>query len=424
MTSSIAGLSQPPATIFDCLRAQAQRTPHAFALLAPGRRPLTYAALLSQLQHTVAQLLVFGVGRGDRVAVVLGNGPEQAAAILGTAAGATCAPLDPALSFAQASHFLARLGARALIVQNNETVTEAARGLDIPVLTLVPSLNAPAGAFTLQGELRPLSGPGGAAQPEDVALLLHTAGTTAPPKLVPLTNRHLLLSAQNYQPGLRLTPADRNLNLLPFHHIHGFSAGLLAPLVVGASVVCTPGFAPAHFLDWLREYQPSWYTASPALHQAILALVDGSLPAAPVPSLRFIRSGEAALPLEALRALEERFRVPVLESYGLTEVNPIAGNPLPPRARKPGSVGIAAGPEIGIMAPGGASLLPSGTVGEVVVRGPSVIAGYAGDAMANVENFIGGWLRTGDQGYLDADGYLYLTGRLKALIRRAEMQST
>ncbi len=411
------------ATLFDAVRAQAQRAPHAFALLAPGRRPLTYAGLLSQVQHTVAQLLVFGVGRGDRVAVVVGGGPEQATALLGTACGATCAPLNPAFTVAEFTSHLARLGTRALVVGGDAALADgyaqavtAARALGINVLELVPALNAPAGSFTLQGGLRPLGGPGGGAHPDDVALLLHTSGTTAQPKLVPLTHRHLLLSASNYQPVLRLTPADRGLNFLPFFHVRGFNAGLLTPLLAGASVVCTAGFSPAHYFQWLREYQPSWYTADPTLHQAILALAAADPAAVPVPSLRFVHSSGAALPLAVLQALEATLRVPVIEGYGMTEVNPITCNPLPPRARRPGSVGPATGPEVSIMAPGGASLLPAGAVGEVVVRGPSVLAGYAGDALANVENFTGGWFRTGDLGYLDADGYLFLAGRLKELI--------
>jgi acyl-CoA synthetase (AMP-forming)/AMP-acid ligase II len=410
----------PPVTLFETLRAQAQRTPHAWALLAPGRRPLTYAALLAQLQHTVAQLLVFGAGRGDRVAVVVNNGPEQATALLGTASGTTCAPLSPSLTSNEFSHYLARLGARALIVSGGHAAAAAAaRELGITVLELVPSLNAPAGSFTLQGELRPLAGPGGRTEADDVALLLHTSGTTAPPRLVPLTHRHLLLSAQSARPMLKLTPADRCLNLLPYYRLQGFQGTLLAPLVNGASVVCTPGFSAAHFLAWLREYQPTWFSAGPDVHQAILATLDHA--ALPVASLRFLRSGGAALPLAVLHALEEVFGVPLIEGYGLTEVNPIALNPLPPAVRKAGSVGISAGPEIGIATPGGASLLPSGRVGEVVVRGPSVIAGYAGDARATVEHFTGEWLRTGDQGYLDDDGYLFVTGRLLAATGPGQM---
>jgi oxalate---CoA ligase len=418
-TRAAAEPSLAELTLFDVLRAQAQRAPHAFALLAPGRRPLTYAALLAQLQHTVAQLLVFGVGRGDRVAVVVNNGPEQATALLGTASGAVCAPLSPGFTAAEFSSYLARLGPRALIVDTGQdTAVAAARALGITVLELVPSSNAPAGTFTLQGPLRPLSGQGGGAQPEDAALLLHTSGTTAQPKLVPLSHRHLLLSTANLQPVLRLSAADRNLNVLPFYHIHGFMSGLLLPLSRGASVVCTPGFSAGHFLGWLAEYQPTWYSVSPALHQAILALATEKPAAVPLASLRFVRSGSAPLPLAVIQALENTLHVPVIEGYGMTEVNPISSNPRPPQVRKQGSVGLPAGPEVRIMAPVGASLLPPGAVGEVVVRGPTVIAGYAGDPLANVESFTGDWLRTGDQGYLDEDGYLFITGRLKEVINR------
>lgn len=400
--------------------AQATAHPNAPALLAVDRAPLSYAALHHHLCRTVASLNGLGVGRNDRVAIVLPNGPEMAMAFLAVAACATSAPLNPAYRAAEFDFYLNDLNAKAVIVGVNmdSPVREVAATQRIPLIELLPDPTT-AGLFTLVGEQPVPSLSTGFATADDVALILHTSGTTARPKMVPLTQRNLLRSAYNIGTTLALSPADRCLNVMPLFHIHGLMAALLSSLAAGGSVVCTPGFDATHFFSWLRALNPTWYTAVPTMHQAILAraAVDG-ISTADV-RLRFVRSSSSSLPRTVMAALEETFDAPVIEAYGMTEAaHQMASNPLPPLTRKPGSVGMAAGPEVAIMAEEEDIVLPTGETGEVVIRGENVTAGYLNNPEANAKSFVDGWFRTGDQGYLDAEGYLYLTGRLKELINR------
>ena len=248
--------------------------------------------------------------------------------------------------------------------------------------------------------------------------MLHTSGTTARPKIVPLTNANLAASAGHIAATLALTPGDVCLNIMPLFHIHGLIAATLSSLAAGAGVCCTPGFNAFRFAEWLGEVRPSWYTAVPTMHQAILMRARSHREAMRGAGLRFIRSSSASLPPQVMAELEEVFGAPVVEAYGMTEAaHQMASNPLPPRPRKPGSVGVAAGPEIAIMAEDGA-VLPRGEIGEVVIRGPNVTPGYDNNPEANAKAFTSGWFRTGDQGRLDEEGYLVLTGRLKELINR------
>jgi acyl-CoA synthetase (AMP-forming)/AMP-acid ligase II len=249
-------------------------------------------------------------------------------------------------------------------------------------------------------------------------LLLHTSGTTSRPKLVPLLHRNLCASAFNIGRTLRLSPDDCCLNVMPLFHIHGLVAGLLSSLAAGGRVVCAPDFSAPRFFEWMAEFRPSWYTAVPTMHQTILEQGRENADVIARHRLRFIRSSSAALPAPVMAELEAVFRVPVIESYGMTEAaHQMASNPLPPAQRKPRSVGRAAGPEIAIMDEHG-GLLAAGERGEVVIRGANVMPGYNGNREANLSAFTNGWFRTGDQGYLDADGYLFLTGRLKEIINR------
>ncbi|MGH7580639.1 MAG: non-ribosomal peptide synthetase, partial [Gemmatimonadales bacterium] len=289
----------------------------------------------------------------------------------------------------------------------------------IPIIELSADAGAEAGAFTLAGPAGAApAAAGGFAQADDVALVLHTSGTTSRPKLVPLSHRNLCASAGNGAAALGLTTADRCLNIMPLFHIHGLVAALLASLTSGAEVVCSPGFYAPQFFGWMDQCRPTWYSAVPTMHQAILARASSHGDVIRRSPLRLIRSSSSALPPQVMAQLEETFGAPVIEAYGMTEAaHQMASNPLPPRPRKPGSVGVAAGPEVAIMDPEG-RLLPAGEQGEVVIRGPNVTRGYESNPEANRAAFTDGWFRTGDQGCLDGDGYLRLTGRLKEIINR------
>lgn len=412
--------SPRPGSIRHLLEEQAIRAPGAAAIVAPGRTPLTYDHLLRCTDEVVDTLNAMGIGRNDRVALVLPNGPEMAVAFLAVAAGATSAPLNPAYRAEEFDFYLSDLGATALIVQTG--IDSPARAVasvrGIPVIELTPLLEADAGTFTLAGEGRAESVEGGFSEPDDVALVLHTSGTTSRPKVVPLSQVNLCTSARNVQAALELVDTDRCLNVMPLFHIHGLIGATLSSLASGASVVCTPGFYAPKFFEWMGEFCPTWYTAVPTMHQAILARAADNCERIACCRLRFIRSSSSALPPQVMAELERVFDAPVIEAYGMTEAShQMASNPLPPRARKPGSVGVAAGPEVAIMDEGGV-LLAAGQAGEVVIRGTNVARGYEGNTTANASAFTDGWFRTGDQGYVDEEGYLYLTGRLKELINR------
>ncbi len=397
----------------------------AVAIAAPDRQPMTFGALRRQVVDTVRALNRLGLGRNDPVAIVLPNGPEMATAFLGVASGCTSAPLNPAYRAEEFEFYLSDLAAKALIVEagSESPAIEVARALGVEIVTLVPDAAGPAGRFALRG-------PNGAdvaaddgddprfAEPDDVALVLHTSGTTSRPKQVPLSHRNVVASARHIGQTLNLGPSDRCLNIMPLFHIHGLIAATLSSLAAGGSVFCTPGFNALRFFAWLDESRATWYTAVPTMHQAILTRADRNRDVIERNRLRFIRSSSASLPPQVMAQLEATFGAPVIESYGMTEAaHQMASNPLPPRARKPGSVGVAAGPEVGIMDAAG-ELLAAGEIGEVVIRGRNVTRGYANNEAANAEAFTNGWFRTGDQGRMDDEGYLYITGRIKEIINR------
>ena len=391
---------------------------------APGQEALSYGNLLNLVENTVSTLNRNGIRSNDRVAIVLPNGAEMAACFIATSCTATAAPLNPAYQKAEFDFYLSDLKAGVLIVEENSQSPsiEAARELQIPILTLKKGGSLTAGEFELE-PVDKLQQEQAVITPEfaggdDIALVLHTSGTTSRPKIVPLTQRNICASAENIRTTLNLTSGDRCLNVMPLFHIHGLIAAVLSSISAGASIFCTPGFNALKFFAWLEDAQPSWYTAVPTMHQAILSRAGKNKKIAMNSALRFIRSSSSSLPPQVMSELEETFKSPVIEAYAMTEAShQMTSNPLPPGTRKPGSVGIAAGPEVGIMDETG-NLLTPGSTGEVVIRGDNVTAGYENNPTANRENFVNGWFRTGDQGVMDEDGYLTITGRLKEIINR------
>ena len=408
-------------SILQILGRSKDADPDKAALLAPGRTVLTRGALWAQFHYVGHALVKAGIRRGDRVAVVLPDGPELAVAFLTVSCCATFAPLNPAYRTEHFDFYLGDLKAKAVILPAGEDcpARAVAEKRGIPIFELTTDAKAPAGQFVLNSEPQvPSWDETGFAGPDDVALVLHTSGTTSRPKMVPLTQRNLCCSARNIATALALTPDDRGLCVMPLFHIHGLIGALLSSVVAGASVMCAPGFSADHFFAWLDEFKPSWFTAVPTMHQAIIASAAKHAATIRRNPMRLVRSSSAALPVPLLLQLEEAFGVPVIESYGMTEAShQMTSNPLPPRARKPGSVGLAAGPEVAIMDEAG-QFLAAGTTGEVAIRGPNVTHGYDNDPAANARAFTNGWLRTGDQGHLDVDGYLFITGRLKEIINR------
>ncbi|MFI5231301.1 MAG: acyl--CoA ligase [Gemmatimonadales bacterium] len=420
MTEDRGPKTESAVTIPQLLEAGANE--HA-AITAPGGVPLTYAALRAHVAATVSTLNARGIGNNDRVAIVLDNGPEMATAFLGIASGATAAPLNPAYRADEFEFYLTDLRAKLLVfAAGKETPAEAvATKLGVPIAKLVGHPEKGAGSFTLEFPSsmtgKPVQAPR-YASPDDIALVLHTSGTTSRPKIVPLAQRNVCASAGNIRRTLSLTKDDAGLIVMPLFHIHGLMAALSAPLSAGGTVCCTPGFNALKFFAWLGEANPTWYTAVPTMHQALLLRAPKNPEIVAASRLRFIRSSSSAMPPTVLAELERVFRAPLVEAYGMTEAShQMASNPLPPRARKPGTVGLPAGPDVRVVNETGADV-PTGERGEIVIKGGNVMTAYENNPAANESAFIRGWFRTGDVGTKDADGYISIVGRLKEIINR------
>jgi acyl-CoA synthetase (AMP-forming)/AMP-acid ligase II len=394
----------------------------AKALGAPGRDWLSYGGLRDLSGDVSTSLRGFGIGPSDRVAIVLPNGPEMASAFVTIAQAATTAPLNPAYREDEYKFYLEDLGAKAIVLADgyDGPALGAAQSLGLMVLRTVVADGAAAGSFTLAadgttGEALAANDP----TDDDVALILHTSGTTSRPKIVPLLQSNVAASAHNIAASLNLSSDDRCLNVMPLFHIHGLLAAVSASLSVGASIWCAPGFDALRFVGWMRDATPTWYTAVPTMHQAILSRAGRNADVIEEVPLRFLRSSSASLPGQVMEALRETFNAPVIEAYGMTEAaHQMCCNPFD--RQKPGAVGVAAGPEVRV-AHEAENRLIDGT-GEVVISGPNVTPGYESNPDANAKNFFEAdgkrWFRTGDQGAFDADGFLHLTGRLKEIINR------
>ena len=408
-----------PSTLLDLIdTAPADKT----AVILPEQNiRVTYGALRAQVQAVAEQLAAAGVRPGDRVASALPNGLPTIVSFLAASIAGTAAPLNPAYKEDEFRFYLEDTAAKVLILPA-EGADDARRaaGDRVPILGI--DMDA-SGSVSLTG----VSGRTPVAPPavDDVALVLHTSGSTGRPKRVPLKHANLSISAQNVARSYALTADDVSLCVMPLFHVHGLVASTLATLATGGTVVVPAKFSPLSFWRVAREYDVTWYSAVPTLHQLLLARAGEPLDEArgrPRPpgteKLRFIRSCSAALPPQVMHALEAAFGAPVLEAYGMTEAaHQMASNPLPPIERKPGSVGPGTDVRISIMDKDGRHLT-QGEPGEVVIQGPNVIRGYENNPEANASSFVDGWFRTGDQGYLDADGYLHLVARIKELINR------
>jgi acyl-CoA synthetase (AMP-forming)/AMP-acid ligase II len=359
-------------------------------------------------------LATIGIGRGDRVATVLPNGLPAIVSFIAASAAGTAAPLNPGYREDEINFFLEDTNAKVLLVPADGAADarKAAERRGVPVYSL---------AMDDKGFVRILDAPHGktAAAPsgDDVALVLHTSGSTGRPKRVPILHRNITASTHNIVAHYGLTPADVSLCVMPLFHVHGLVASTLSTLLSGGAVVVPAKFNPLSFWRTVRDTGSTWYSAVPTIHNLLLSRAGDERPSG-AEGLRFIRSCSSALPAEMMEKMEQVFGAPVLEAYGMTEAShQMASNPQPPAARKPGSVGPGTGVKVGIMDDAG-NLLATDQRGEVVIQGPNVVSGYENNPEANAKSFTQGWFRTGDQGYLDADGYLILTGRIKELINR------
>jgi acyl-CoA synthetase (AMP-forming)/AMP-acid ligase II len=383
-----------------------------FALREPsGGSGLTARALGDEVSRLAGALAGAGIERGDRVALVLPNGPAFVQALLAvTALGAAAAPLNPAYTTEEYAFYLADLAPRALVLPAGEAGAARAAA---PEGTVLLDAELPDGTVQLAGAGR--ARPFEPADPEDVALLLHTSGTTSRPKQVPLRHCNLVASARAIAAHYAFTAEDVSFSVMPLFHVHGLVASVLAPLAAGGGVIAPRRLSAGAFWPSLSDDAVTFFSASPTL---LTMLLDQRPEGGPAPALRFVRSCSAALPGDLYARIESELGVPVLQAYGMTEAShQISSNPLPPARRAPDSVGVATGTTIATLDASGREL-PAGTPGEVAVRGPGVTSGYLANEQANAEAFVDGWFRTGDRGLVGPDGHLTLEGRIKELIIR------
>jgi acyl-CoA synthetase (AMP-forming)/AMP-acid ligase II len=374
---------------------------------------VSYDSLRRQVIEMANALASAGIGRGDAVAIALPNGLPAIVSFLAASIAGKAAPLNPAYPYEEFHFFLGDTNARVLLCPpvGAEFARTAAAERKIPVISVemdergnVHLVGATAGAT--------------AAPPtaDDIALVLHTSGSTGKPKRVPLRHFNLAVSSANIANTYALSEDDVSLCVMPLFHIHGLIASTMATLLSGGAVVVPTKFNALSFWRTVREHRVTWYSGVPTMHQLLMARTHHK--PAEAKSLRFIRSCSAPLASELIHKIENEFGVPFVEAYGMTEAShQMTSNPLPPRHRKAGSVGVGTGLRVRIMDKAGNSL-ENNQCGEIAIQGANVFRGYANNPEANARAFVNGWFRTGDQGYLDEDCYLHLTGRIKDIIIR------
>ena len=387
------------------------------AISVPDGPNVSYAEFGEEVERIAELLSGAGVQPGRAVSIALANGLEFMVVFLAVArAGAIAAPLNPAYTADEFKFYMEDAEAQlAILPEGEHAAREAAAQLGVP--TMEASLDD-AGRTVLSrgGDVLTARRDAPAPSPDDVALFLHTSGTTSRPKGVPLTHGNLAASIKNIGDTYRLTPDDKAMVVMPLFHVHGLIGVSLSALSTGGSLVIPPRFSASRFWGEQRESGATWYSAVPTIHQILLARADEE--GAPHESFRLIRSCSSALAPAVFEQLEARFGAPVLEAYGMTEAShQMSSNLLPPGERMPGTVGKGTGVDIAIMDDDG-NLMNAGEQAEVVIRGANVTHGYHNNPEANAEAFTNGWFRTGDQGFLDVGGTLTLTGRIKELINR------
>lgn len=397
--------------IYKLLQKKAEEFPNKVALQSPGKKDMNFFELNQKIVELRKIFASLGLKRGDRVAMVMPNGIPMITVGLSLMSFASLAPLNPKYKKHEFDFYLSDLKPKALLVSRGQDspAREVARSLGISILEIDEN------NLSIFGEKENFSEEIILAEENDIALVLHTSGTTSRPKIVPLTQKNISISAQNTVKTLQLDSSDKCLNVMPLFHIHGLVVSL-ATLISGGTLIRPENFVADEFFSWLDKYQPTWYTAAPTIHQAIIK--EAQKNNLENIKLKKIRSSSAPLSKEIIGSLENIFSAPVLESYGMTEAAlQITSNQMSPGKRKPGSAGKADGPYLKVVNESGEEVA-TGEVGEVLIKGENVINAYENNPLANEESFQDGWFRTGDLGYLDEDGYLFITGRLKEMINK------
>lgn len=399
------------------------RDSNATAIIVPGEPALnvSYAQLHTDITNFQKKLAALGIAPGAAVSIALPNSyPFIVSFLAASWQRAIAAPLNPAYKQSEFEFYIDDLSSHLVLIPQGES--------DGPAVKAARKYNAAVAECYWDGQQvvldikhsGKLQGQGNAkieqAQAGDTALILHTSGTTAAPKAVPLSHKNLTTTMKNIKQTYQLSAKDRTMLVMPLFHVHGLLAGFLAPLHSGGSVIVPPKFSATKFWTDFNKHEANWYTAVPTIHQILLK----SPPPHPKPNIRFIRSCSSPLSPKIFHELEKTFDAPVLEAYAMTEAaHQMTSNPLPPGKRQPGSVGIGQGVEIKILDQEG-NEVTQGKEAEICIRGENITAGYINNPEANKSSFTkGGYFRTGDQGKKDPDGYVIITGRIKELINKA-----
>jgi oxalate---CoA ligase len=405
-------------TIHQLLEVQGATHGKHLALTDGQGSSQTYANLLSTVDNLILDLYCAGINPRDRVSIVGPNGIDLAITLLAVSSFAAAIPLNPAYTTKEFESYFSELGAKWLVVFDGyETAAlDAAHSLKIGIIRVSIRMFRVVDEKRRSFEVASVASISGGA--DDICLVLLTSGSTGRSKKVPLTQRNVLTSAAHICDSLLLTPADKCLCMWEQFHVGGLVDLLLVPLASGGSTLCAGSFNAQRLLELVEKHDITWFQAVPTtLNELVLHLHKrkGQINSQ---RLRFIRSVAAALSPALMQSIESLFGVPVLQTLGMTEAGPlITTNRLGPGARKAGSVGLPAGPEVKVVGPDGDEL-PQGAAGKIMIRGENVFGGYEDASEANKELFEDGWFYTGDNGYFDADGFLFLTGRTKEMINR------
>ena len=390
---------------------------------APDESDITYKDLLKYVDNTFNQLSSLNIKKEDRIALALENGSAMACTFVAIASNFTSCPLNPSFTKEEFKFYYDDLKVKAVIIEENKLLQarEAAEELNIEIIDLKKKTSSNFIKLNIEvNNTNKTCSPN--SNEDDIAMILHTSGTTSRPKMVPLSHENLMASAKNISTTLNLNKHDKCLNIMPMFHIHGLIAAILAPIYQSGAIITPSGFDALKFFRWIEEYKPTWYTAVPTMHQAILSRAPRNIDIIQNNPLKFIRSSSASLPSIVMENLERVFNTCVIESYGMTEAaHQMTSNPLPPRKRKSGTVGLAAGPDVALLYKN--EIINNdqnnrNITGHIIIKGENVTNGYINNPKANAESFINGWFLTGDEGMFDDDGYLKITGRLKEIINR------
>jgi len=386
------------------------------AITIPDTCKINYLELKKLVNETSENLIDHGAQNEKPIVIVLKNNAEFIISFLAvTNTSAIAAPLNPGFTEEEFDFYLDDINPSMVIASEGSLVIEKAKSKKIAV-SIVSFEN---GSLKMDFDSSKVENKDTNKPNEDNScLFLHTSGTTSRPKGVPLKHKNLLESLRNIVDTYNLKDNDIAMVVMPLFHVHGLIGVALSTLSSGGEIVIPEKFSAGAFWGLQKEHNATWYSAVPTIHQILLIRAEEDN--APKKSFRFIRSCSAALAPSVLGDLEKRFGAPVLEAYGMTEAShQMSSNPMPPEKRKAGSVGKPTGVKINIMSMENiGQMLDKNTVGEVVIQGKNVTNGYHNNEDANKEAYVDGWFRTGDQGFLDDDGYLNLTGRIKELINR------